>query len=257
VVPLEHLHSDRDRAQSFGFDAEAYDQFRPGYPGALFDDLLARNVRTALDVGCGTGKVAVDLRRRGVQTLGIDPDPRMAAVARRYGVDVEHGEFESWDDAGRRFDLITCGHAWHWIDPETGPDTTARLLQPAGRIARFWNYHVVPARLRREFEAIYAELAPTATVIGRDPRDAVDAPDPFGTHPAFTTAAPRTYRWQRRMTSPEWAGLVATFGDHRRLGPERLGRLTSALQEAIERHGGVVTVAGGTYLLCAQRVRHG
>lgn len=55
------------------------------------------------------------------------------------------------------------------------------------------------------------------------------------------------------MTAAQWAGLIATFGDHRRLGPDRLGRLTSALQDAIERHGGVVTLDGGTYLLLAQR----
>lgn len=254
MVPLEHLHADRDRAESFGSTAEAYDQFRPGYPGALFDELLATHVRSALDVGCGTGKVALDLSRRGVRTLGIDPDRRMAAVARRHGVDVELGRFESWDDAGRRFDLITCGHAWHWIDPETGPARAARLLEPGGRIARFWNYHVVPAALRGEFESIYAELAPTVTVIGRDPSGDVDAPDPFGTHSAFTTAPPRTYRWQRRMAFAQWAGLVTTFGDHRRLGPARLGRLTSALRDAIQRHGGVVDVAGGTYLLLAERV---
>ena len=254
MVPLEHLHADRDRAESFGSAAEAYDRFRPGYPRALFDDLLATHVRTALDVGCGTGKVALDLSRRGVRTLGIDPDQRMAAVARRHRVDVELGGFESWDDAGRRFDLITCGHAWHWIDPETGPDKAARLLEPGGWIARFWNYHVVQPGLLGEFETIYAELAPTVTVIGRDPSGDVDAPDPFGTHSAFTTAPPRTYRWGRRMGPTQWTGLIATFGDHRGLGRDRLARLTSALHDAIERHGGVVTVAGGTYLLLAQRV---
>ncbi|HET6666034.1 MAG TPA: class I SAM-dependent methyltransferase [Intrasporangium sp.] len=252
-MPLEHLHADRDRAESFGSSAEAYDLFRPGYPRELFDDLLGRHVSTALDVGCGTGKVALDLSRRGVRTLGIDPDQRMAADARQHGVDVEVARFESWDDAGRRFDLITCGHSWHWIDPSTGPDTAARLLAPGGRIARFWNYHIVQADLLGEFEASYAELAPTLSVIGRDPSGDVDAPDPFGAHSAFTTAPPRTYRWHRRMTAAQWAGLIATFGDHRRLGPDRLGRLTSALQDAIERHGGVVTVDGGTYLLLAQR----
>ncbi len=104
-----------------------------------------------------------------------------------------------------------------------------------------------------EFETIYAELAPTVTVIGRDPSGDVDAPDPFGTHRAFTTSPPRTYRWRRRMASTQWTGLIATFGDHHRLGRDRLARLTSALHAAIERHGGVVTVAGGTYLLLAQR----
>ena len=238
---------------SFGSAADAYDRFRSGYPPALFDDLLGAAVSTALDVGCGTGKVAVDLVRRGVRTLGVDPDPRMAAVARQRGIAVELGTFEDWEDAGRRFELITCGHSWHWIDPTLGMDKAARLLEPGGRIARFWNYHVVQAALVSEFEAVYADLAPTAAVIGRDPSRTDDAPDPFAGHPAFTALPPRTYHWQRRLTSAEWAGLVATFGDHIRLGPVALRRLTAALQNAIDRHGGVVDVAGGTYLLVARR----
>lgn len=252
-MPLEHLHPDRDRAVSFGSSAEAYDRFRPGYPSALFDDLLATRVSAALDVGCGTGKVAIDLLGRGVPTLGIDPDPRMVDVARRRGAVVEVSRFEDWEDAGRRFDLITCGHAWHWIEPARGLDKAVRLLERGGRIARFWNFHAVQPDLLAEFETIYADVAPSITVIGRDPSHDDDAPDPFATHGAFTAASPRVYRWRRRMTSAQWAGLVATFADHRHLGSETLARLTSALQDAVERQNGVVRVHGGTYLLSARR----
>ncbi|MGY2703800.1 class I SAM-dependent methyltransferase [Nocardioides sp. HB32] len=252
-MPLEDLHPERDRALSFGVDASAYDRSRSGYPAALLDDLVVVPVIAGLDVGCGTGKVAVELARRRVPVLGVDPDPRMAAVARQHGITVEIGRFEDWDDAGRRFDLITCGHAWHWIGPVAGLEKAARLLEPGGRLARFWNYHVVPADLLTEFRAIYADLAPAATVIGGAPGGVPDAPDPFTSHPAFTASAPRTYRWQRRLTGAQWADLVATFGDHRRLRPEILHRLRSALRESIERHGGIVDVEGGTYVLRARR----
>jgi SAM-dependent methyltransferase len=220
---LEHLQGDRERASSFGADAEAYDAFRPGYPPALFDDL-------------------------------IDPDPRMAAMARRHGLDVEAGGFESWDAAGRQFDVIACGHAWHWVDALAGPSRAAALLRPGGRIVRFWNYHAVQPGLLERFERIYAELAPGLTVIGRDPSRDRDAPDPFTEDPAFLAARPRTYRWQRRLTSAQWVGLVGTFSDHRRLGPEALARLGAALDEAIRRHDGEVRVHGGTYVLTARRV---
>lgn len=134
-------------------------------------------------MGCGAGELAVELGWRRVTLLGVDPDPRMAAVAAGHGVNVEVSDFERWDCAGRRFDLITCGHAWHWINPSIGVDTAARALRPGGRLARFWNYHVVGPDLLNEFEAVYAELAPTLAVIGRDLSRDGDPDDPLERHP--------------------------------------------------------------------------
>ncbi|GAB2920003.1 hypothetical protein [Streptomyces sp. NPDC059173] len=47
------------RAVSFGAIAEAYERFRPGYPPVLLDRVMAyagHPVRTALEIGAGTGK---------------------------------------------------------------------------------------------------------------------------------------------------------------------------------------------------------
>jgi 2-polyprenyl-3-methyl-5-hydroxy-6-metoxy-1,4-benzoquinol methylase len=38
---------------------------------------------TVLDAGCGTGRVAIELARHGITTLGVDADPSMIAEARR------------------------------------------------------------------------------------------------------------------------------------------------------------------------------
>ncbi len=38
--------------------------------------------RSVLDAGCGTGRVAVELARRGVAVVGVDSDPDMIEVAR-------------------------------------------------------------------------------------------------------------------------------------------------------------------------------
>jgi SAM-dependent methyltransferase len=101
VVPLGGLHGERDRAESFGSDAERYDRYRPGYPSALIDDLMSLSPGNALDVGCGTGKLAAALLARGLPVLGIEPDPRMAEVAQRKNVQVEIASFESWKAAER------------------------------------------------------------------------------------------------------------------------------------------------------------
>src|SRR5713226_3733227 len=99
------LHENRRRAESFGADAERYDRARPSYPTALVDELLASKPARVLDVGCGTGKVGRLFLARGCEVVGVEPDPRMAGVARSHGIPVEVATFELWNPAHRMFDL--------------------------------------------------------------------------------------------------------------------------------------------------------
>jgi hypothetical protein len=57
------------RELSFGVMAEAYERFRPGYPVELFDMVMTyagQPVRTALEIGAGTGKATRLFAQRGV-----------------------------------------------------------------------------------------------------------------------------------------------------------------------------------------------
>jgi SAM-dependent methyltransferase len=62
---------------------------------------------SVLDAGCGTGRVAAELARRGHEVAGIDRDPSMIATARTLAPGVD---FEVVDVAearlGRTFDLV-------------------------------------------------------------------------------------------------------------------------------------------------------
>jgi SAM-dependent methyltransferase len=254
-VPLDGLHGERDRAESFGSVAEQYDRLRPGYPSALIDDLVSRSPTSALDVGCGTGKVAVSLMGRGVPVLGVEPDARMAEVARRHRVSVEVASFESWEPAGRTYDLVTAGHSWHWVDPVVGLAKAATVTGPGGTVALFWNYHVLDGALLAAFDEAYRAYAPELAVLGRDPSEtgAHDA-DPFEGSTHFRSLGSRVYRWPRILDSDAWTSMLATFSDHARLGDARLGDLQTALRRAIEQEGGVVRSQSGTYVWMARRL---
>lgn len=103
------MHEDREYAESFGNVAEIYERARPGYAPALLQELIATAPNEVLDVGCGTGKLAVEFMG-SPHVLGVEPDRRMAAVAAARGVEVEIAHFEDWDPAGSEIRPDRVGH---------------------------------------------------------------------------------------------------------------------------------------------------
>ncbi len=62
---------------------------------------------SVLDAGCGTGRVAIELARHGIEVVGADVDASMLATARRLGPDVTWVESDLADlDLGRTFDVV-------------------------------------------------------------------------------------------------------------------------------------------------------
>ncbi len=103
------------------------------------DLVTALHPSSVLDAGCGTGRVAVELGRRGFDVWGTDRDPAMLAVAREGAADLRWVQADLADpglDLGRRFALIVAaGNVMIFLDPGTiGPVliNLARHLEPGG-----------------------------------------------------------------------------------------------------------------------------
>ena len=63
--------------------------------------------RSVLDAGCGSGRVAVELARRGVGVVGADVNPSMLAVARQRAPDIDWVESDLVAlKLGRVFDVV-------------------------------------------------------------------------------------------------------------------------------------------------------
>ena len=231
----EELFRDRGRAESFGSIAEVYDRLRPAPAPEFVEELVALRPEKVLDVGCGTGKVARELAARGLDVLGVELDERMAAIARGHGIEVEVGAFEEWDARGRTFDLVTCGDAWHWIDPVRGWRTIGRVLRPGATVVRFWNHNEIDEPVRSALLAVHERVLPEVEHRSRSRRT---SDDPRVEH--------RYYPWVRTYTADEWVALISTYSVNQTLEPSRLAELQRGLHAAITAHGGTVVVHGST-----------
>jgi SAM-dependent methyltransferase len=74
---------------------------------------------TVLDAGCGTGRVGIELARRGIEVVGVDVDPSMLAAARARGPEIEWVEADLTSfDLGRTFDVVVLAGNVPLFTPE-------------------------------------------------------------------------------------------------------------------------------------------
>jgi SAM-dependent methyltransferase len=253
-------------AESYGAEAERYDRTRPRYPDAMVERIVATSPgRKVLDIGVGTGIAARAFQAADCQVLGVEPDERMADVARHHGLDVEIAKFEDWDPRGRVFDTVIAGTAWHWIDPVAGADKAAQALRPAGRLAPFWNAFQPAPEVAKAFAAVYAQVLPDSPIYQRGmiapdsyapdsyADDIAKASDGIKRSGKFSEPEQWQFGWERTYTREEWLDQLPTYGAYSQLPAAELEALLTGIGNAIDSIGGSFTMHYTALVLTAVR----
>jgi|CXWL01.1.fsa_nt_gi ubiquinone/menaquinone biosynthesis C-methylase UbiE len=129
--------------KSFDRVAHLYDETRGIPPEAerqIGDGIAALLRETAaqprlLEVGIGTGRIAVPLAERGIRVTGIDISTKMLAILRgkRTDIDVMIAEASQPPLRERSFDAALFVHILHLVpDPEATIRATLALMRPGG-----------------------------------------------------------------------------------------------------------------------------
>lgn len=107
---------------------------------------------SVLDAGCGTGRVAIELARRGVATIvGADANTSMLATARELAPDIDWVESDLCElDLGRHFDVVVMAGNVPLFTP---PGTHAALVAGVARhVARGSGVLIAGFSLGRGYE---------------------------------------------------------------------------------------------------------
>ena len=229
--------------------AQRYDRARPGYPAALFDDIvsyanLAGDARI-LEVGCGTGQATLPLAQRGYAIDCVEPGAQMVLIARANladfpQVNVTCADFESFSSPPASYDLLLSATAFHWLDPRIRFRKAHDLLRSGGTLALFW-HRPVQTEASRDFidavQRVYKTVAPELT----DGYEKPPCPDQVSTEyedliPAsgyFTDLEIRKHYVATHYSAAAYIDLLGTFSDHQRLEASKRHRLLSDIEKLI------------------------
>lgn len=136
----ENLQVNADRFMGF---ADMYDSARPKCPEKVKEIILkymGSKPSLVVDIGCGTGlstRIWSDISRK---VIGIEPSPDMIEIAREKSLGLDNVTFISAfsDNTGlesNSVDIITASQSFHWMNPETTLQESARLLKNGGVFA--------------------------------------------------------------------------------------------------------------------------
>ena len=218
---------------------------RDGSRSSLVADVLGEVIaaragqpgRTALDVvdvGAGTGGLAVSIARAGHRVTVVDPSPDALAAARWRAAEAGVALTEVQGEAGdlpalvgeAAADLVICHSVLEYVDsPSAALAAIARVLRPGGTVSVL-AANTVAAVLQRALAGRYAEAR--AMLPGAPAGPPAGAPGAAPEAPAGTAAA-------RRFTLPELTALIEGAG--LRAGDAYGIRIFSGLLHSASDHG--------------------
>ncbi len=229
--------------------AQLYNRARPGYPAALFEDIvsyanLTDNARV-LEVGAGGGQATLPMAQRGFTIDCLEPGAEMAAIASAKlanfpNVKVNCVSFEAYSCQPATYELLLSATAFHWIDPRIRFQKAHELLKASGALAVFWHRPVQTEKSRDFFRAvqqIYRAVAPELT------SDYVAPPPPAEVATEYEALIPgsgyfdeleiRRHYVATSYKARAYIELLGTFSDHRMLGDSKRQRLFSDVETLI------------------------
>lgn len=111
---------------------------------AIYADLLGRDEKHILDLGCGTGEVSKVLLASGHRVTGLDFSDAMLAKARAKHADKGDrstflsGDVEMTLQPAAKYDAVTCRHVvWTLLEPQRALEDWFRVLKPGGHLVIF------------------------------------------------------------------------------------------------------------------------
>lgn len=163
---------------SYNGKATYYVESRPGYPANFIADLytefgFSENAIIA-DIGCGTGKFALELLKRKSFVYCVEPNDNMRLVcAKNIAVyprgKIVAGRAENTGLSSSAVDFITVAQSFHWFDCSLFRIECGRILRIGGKVVLVWNLRNTASEVMQEIYAVHRRYCPSFDVYKKKP----------------------------------------------------------------------------------------
>ena len=255
---------------TFDTVADTYARLRPGYVDALYQDIFAYCpldvASKAIEVGIGGGQATGPILATGCAVTAVEPGAAFCGLCREKfaaypDFRVISGKFEDVDFPPESCDLVYSASAFHWVPEEIGYRKIYDMLKSGGAFARFanhpWRDKGNPA-LAAALDAAYARYYHTYYRSVPKLEDEYTEAQALrraeiATRYGFTDIQYRLYHRTRTFTAAAYVQLLGTYSDHINLPEEVRLPFFRAVLDAINAHGGTITLYDTIDLQLARR----
>ena len=244
---------------TFNTVAGTYEKIRPDYPDELYQALFAYAPLDAsgcaLEVGIGGGQASLPVLKTGCALTAVEYGDQLARLCREKFSDfprfsVITGKFEDAGLPDNTYDLVYSASAFHWVPEEIGYPKVFRILKSGGAFARFAN-HPYQAKdnplLFDEIQSAYAEYY--YPYYKKEPgkfseytEEQAAARAAIADKHGFTDTRYALFHRVRTLSAAEYRMLISTYSDHIAIEESIRERFFDAIEEAVNRHGGSISI---------------
>lgn len=155
--------------EKFTGKAIDYDKYRPGYPQALYNEIILKASLTdksvIADIGAGTGKFSLPLLKAAYKVYCVEPNADM-----KERMDKNLGAFDGYMGVNataedttfpiNSVDCIVVAQAFHWFNRDFFRLECRRILKPQGKVFLIWNTRDEKAQSTQELYAVNKKYCP-------------------------------------------------------------------------------------------------
>lgn len=244
---------------TFNTVASTYEKFRPGYPDEVYKTILdyipLDHSCHAVEVGIGAGQATLPILKTGCDLTAVEYGEQFSELCsvkfKEYpNFSVITSKFEDAAFPDNACDLVYSASAFHWVPESVGYTKVFSMLKCGGAFIRFANH---PYRdkgnpsLSAEIDQVYA--AYYYQYYGKKPEVPMEYSEEQALQRAkiaekygFEDIGYALFHRTRTFSASEYRTLIGTYSDHLAIEETVREAFFSKIEEAINHHGGSITV---------------